>query len=330
MAGYEKKLMYKYMKTIKQNILISGSLVYDRIMDFPGLFKDQIMPDKIHILNVGFLVNEVKESFGGTGGNIAYNLSLLNERSTLLTTVGKDFGLYKKWLISCKVNLAEVVMIKEQNTASVYIITDQSDNQIAAFNPGAMSQPRGEFRETLLRQALAIISPGNAADMLNYAKRYKQQKVKYIFDPGQQIGALKPMVLKTCISGAEILIGNDYEIELIRRKLDWTASQLLDKVKILIITQGVRGSELYMAGQKTMIKAVKVKKALDPTGAGDAYRAGLIKGLVNELTLETSAKLASTVAAFAVECQGTQRHHFTTVQLAKRFQETYKETLIIQ
>jgi len=304
-------------------------LVYDRIMDYPGLFKDQIMPDKIHILNVGFLVNEVKESFGGTGGNIAYNLSLLNEQPTLLTTVGKDFGIYKKWLMKCKINLKEIKTLKDKQTASVYIITDKSDNQIAAFNPGAMSKPRGSFTKKYFKDVLAIISPGNAEDMLNYAKLYQAQKIKYIFDPGQQIGALTASALKTGIIGAEILIGNDYEIELIRRKLKWTASQLLGKVKTLIITKGGQGSEIFTGGKKMLIKAVKIKKVLDPTGAGDAYRAGLIKGLIYDFSLEEAAKLASVVAGFAIECQGTQNHYFTNIQLEKRFKENYNIKLKI-
>jgi len=306
-----------------KNILISGSLVYDRIMDFPGFFKDHIMPDKIHILNVAFSVNEVKESFGGTAGNIAYNLNLLGERPTIFSAVGKDFGPYKNWLLRNKTYLNELKVIKDRNTASVFIITDKADNQIAAFNPGAMNIPRGRFNNKYLKNALAIISPGNCEDMLNYAKLYTEQRIKYIFDPGQQITSLKPSALRIGAVGAEILIGNDYEIELIRRKLKWTTKQLFGKIKTLIITKSGEGSEIYISGKKITIKAAKIKKVIDPTGAGDAYRAGLIKGIISNLSMEESLKLASAVASYAVTSYGTQKHKFTLTGLKKKIQNNY-------
>jgi adenosine kinase len=316
-------------KTNIKYILVSGSLVYDRIMDFPGFFKDHIMPDKIHILNVSFVVNGVKESYGGTAGNIAYNLSLLGERPTIFSTIGKDFGPYKSWLLRRKSDLGGLKLVKDLNTASVFVVTDRADNQIAAFNPGAMSVPRGSFAPKYLKNALAIISPGNCEDMLNYAKTYQKQRVRYIFDPGQQIIALAPNALKTGAIGAEILIGNDYEIELIRRKLKWTTKRLFGKINTLIITKSGEGSEIYVGGKRTAIKAVKVKKVLDPTGAGDAYRAGLIKGLISDLPLEESAKLASAVAGYAVESYGTQNHRFTWRELKQKFKDNYMTELRI-
>ena len=308
-----------------KNILISGSLVYDRIMDFPGYYKDHIIPEKIHLFNISFLINELRESFGGTAGNIAYNLALLEEKSTILTTVGKDFGEYKKWLEKIRIDISQLKVVKDKNTPSVYIITDKSDNQIAAFNPGAMTVARGTFSKKYLKSAWAIISPGNAEDMVNYAKLYQKAKVKYIFDPGQQIGALSAVDLKTGISGAEILIGNDYEIALICKKIKCKQEDLLKKVKTLIITKGELGSEIYNKKQKINIPPVKVTKVLDPTGAGDAYRSGLIKGLVNGWPIEKAAKLGSLVATYAVEKHGTQNHSFTQKQLAKKFKECYNE-----
>lgn len=312
-----------------KNILISGSLVYDRIMDFPGYYKDHIIPEKIHMLNISFLINEPRESFGGTAGNIAYNLALLEEKSTLLTTVGKDFAEYKKWLEKYKIDISQLKTIKDKSTASVYIITDKSDNQIAAFNPGAMSVPRGGFASKCLSADWAIISPGNADDMVNYAKLYKKAKVKYIFDPGQQIGSLDSLGLKTGILGAEILIGNDYEIALICKKIGWTQKVLSEKINTLIITKGELGSEIYSKKQKINILPVKAEKVLDPTGAGDAYRAGLLKGLVNGWGIEKSAKLGSLVATFAVEKHGTQNHNFTKNQLAKKFKSCYNDDIKI-
>lgn len=315
------------MNSHKKNILISGSVVYDRIMDFPGAFKDHIMADKIHILNVSFSLNGVKESFGGTAGNIAYNLTLLGERPTVLSNVGKDFSEYKNWFRKSGIALDGLKTIPDRHTASAYIITDRDDNQITAFNPGAMGLPRGRFNEKYLKNALAIISPGNPEDMLDYAKLYRRRKVSYIFDPGQQVTVLEPAALATAACGAGILIGNDYEIELIRRKLKWTIKRLFGKINTLIITKGGQGSEIYIKGKKSLIKAAKAEKIPDPTGAGDAYRAGLIKGLASGWPAARSARLASAVASFAVEQIGTQNHRFSLKQLSQRFEKTYGEKL---
>lgn len=312
----------------KNNILISGSLVYDRIMDFQGNFKDHLLPDKMHVLSVSFVTENARESFGGTAGNIAYNLSLLKENPVILSCVGKDFEAYDNWLRKNKIDISQVKTIKDKNTAFVYIVTDKADNQIAAFNPGAMGVPRGSFdRKLLNKNNLAIIAPGNQVDMESYAKSYKQAGIRYIFDPGQQIPALSLRALKTCLTGAEILIGNDYEIELIKQKLGWTLQQITGKVKLLIVTKGEGGSDAYFGKTKLSVPAAKVLKSLDPTGAGDAYRAGLIKGLVDGWPLEKAMKLAGVVAAYAVESHGTQNHRFSLSELVKRYKKNFKETI---
>lgn len=332
----------------KTTILVSGSLVYDRIMDFPGYFKDHIMPEKIHILNVSFMVNGVKESFGGTAGNIAYNLSLLGERPSILACVGNDFSPYKKWLVKNKIDVSRIKTIKDKQTSSCYITTDKADNQITAFNPGALACERGKIPlAPFTKGDIAIISPGNNKDMENYAAAYKRAGIKYIFDPGQQITALSPAVLKKCITGAEVLIGNDYEVSLIMKNTGWTQDEIIDKVKILIITKGENGSVIYSkrakynpvklyktrSSQKTKlfnrvnIAAVKLKKVIDPTGAGDAYRAGLIKGMIEGLPLEKTGKLASVVASFAVEKQGTQEHWFGWREAEERYYKSYREKI---
>jgi adenosine kinase len=324
----------------KKTILVSGSLVYDRIMDFPGYFKDHIMPDKIHILNVSFAVNGLKESFGGTAGNIAYNLSLLGERPSILACVGNNFSPYKKWLVKNKIDVSQIKTIKDKQTSSCYITTDKADNQITAFNPGALAceNYNVETRQCLVSTGtIAIISPGNNRDMENYAAAYKRAGIKYIFDPGQQITALSPAVLKKCINGAEVLIGNDYEVSLIMKKIGWTQNKIIDKVGILIITKGENGSAIYKrqipptpftkggAIQGVKIPAVKLKKVIDPTGAGDAYRAGLIKGMIDNMPLEKAGRLASVVASFAVEKQGTQEHRFSWGDIKDRYYKNYKE-----
>ncbi len=346
--------MQKNNKQIK-NILVSGSLVYDRIMDFPGYFKDHIMPDKIHVLNVSFMVNDLKESFGGTAGNIAYNLSLLGEKPSILACVGNDFNPYKKWLVKNKIDISQIKIIKNKNTSSCYITTDKSDNQITGFNPGALMCERGvaPLKRTVKspqppftkggNNELAIIAPGNNKDMENYASVYKKQGIKYIFDPGQQITALSAVALKRSINGAEVLIGNDYEISLIMKKIGWTLKSLIDKVGMLIITKGEKGSEIYTKNKipltpfnsrllrdkkggvirKIKIPAVKLKKIIDPTGAGDAYRSGLIKGIIDEMPLEKIGRLASVVASFAVEKQGTQEHRFGWKDIDRRYKKNF-------
>ncbi|PIR13106.1 carbohydrate kinase family protein [Candidatus Falkowbacteria bacterium CG11_big_fil_rev_8_21_14_0_20_39_10] len=307
-------------------ILISGSLVYDRIMDFPGYFQDHILPDKIHILNVSFLVNGLKESYGGTAGNIAYNLSLLGERAVVLSTVGHDFSPYEKWLAK-KVDLRQIKKIKKQPTASAYIITDKADNQITGFNPGAMAIRRGIFSKKFLKDSLAIISPGNLGDMEEYAKLYKRTGVRYIFDPGQTITGLSKNVLRMAIDGAFCLIGNDYEISLIENKTGWKGKVLADKVEMLIITKGAKGSEIYNQGKKYKIPPAKPKQVSDPTGAGDAYRAGLIKGLIKNWPLPKAGRLAGLTAVYAVENYGTQKHSFTWKNLKQRYKKNYQDIL---
>lgn len=312
----------------KNNILVSGSLAYDRIMDFPGRFKDNILPDKIHILNISFSINSLSESFGGTAGNIAYNLALLNESPRLLGVAGNDFGDYEKYLKQKKIDISLIKKYRDYKTAAAYIITDKDDNQITAFYPGPQdigypsiaTKQKGDF---------AIIAPENHARMLCYAEIYKKNKIKYIFDPGQGTASFSERDMKKGINGAEVLIGNDYEIELILKKLKIKIDKLLKSVKIIVITKGAKGSIVYTENQKINIKAVKAKKTIDPTGAGDAYRAGLIKGLVSGFDLRSSAQLASTVAVYAVEKQGTQKHEFSMKEIKNRYFKNYNEKLEI-
>lgn len=306
-------------------ILVSGSLAFDRIMDFPGKFSNHILPHKIHDLNVSFLINGIKENFGGTAGNIAYNLSLLGERPYILSCSGKDFGDYGAWLKKNKIYVSEISRVEEKLTAGAYIITDSSDNQITGFNPGAMGHPRGMIDKKLLKNSFAIVSPGNIDDMGQYPILYKKNKVKYIFDPGQATTALSAQVLAESIKGAEMLIGNDYEIELIRERLKWTNGDITKNAKILVITKGKDGSEIITRKKKIFIQPVKSIKAFDPTGAGDAYRAGVIKGLINGWAPEKWGRLASVVASFAVEKYGTQNHRFDMKDIQERYKINYSQ-----
>lgn len=307
-----------------KKILVSGSIVYDRIMDFPGLFSDHILPDQTHILNVSFTLQRTDESFGGTGGNIAYNLALLRQPVVLLGVVGHDFARYKKWLLKNKVNISKIKISKDDPTASAYIMTDKADNQISGFYPGPMDVKYCQVVKTIKNVGLAIISPDFKPRMLEYARIYNELKIPYIFDPGQQTTSFTVAELKQMVIGADILIGNDYEIKLILNKLSFDQTKLQKMLQILIVTKGVKGSEIYSQGQKIIIPPAKVKNVIDPTGAGDAYRAGLIKGFLSGASLEKAGLLASLVGAYAVEHQGTQVHKFSLREFEQRYNKNFK------
>lgn len=309
------------------NILISGSLAYDRIMNFPGYFKDHILPDKIHNLNVSFLAQNLKESFGGTAGNIAYNLALLGEKPTILSSVGNDFENYKKWLKQNKIDVSKIQTIKDDTTAFANIITDKADNQIAAFYPGAMNQNYDTNSVPTRKDTIAIIAPGNPKDMVNLARLYYKENIPFIFDPGQQIPVLNKRDLQYCIIRATIFISNDYELELMAQKTKWTKEQIAQKTNILITTYGEKGSVIRECDSTFDINPAKPKKVKDPTGAGDAYRAGLIKGLIEKWPLWKIGDFASTVACYAVENYGTQNHKFNFEEVKRRYKINYKNQL---
>jgi len=305
-------------------IFVSGSLAYDRIMDFPGRFADHILPEKIHLLNVCFMVNGLTERFGGTAGNIAYNLHMLGEQAVILATAGRDFGPYRRWLDRLNLPLHGIRVIEEEFTASAYITTDLADNQITGFNPGAMRHPSGyEFDGDDPGGSLAIIAPGNLEDMLHYSRRYKELGIPYIFDPGQSIPAFGPAELREMADGALAVIMNDYEQEMFRKKTGLSEADLQGLAQVLIITKGEEGSELLTAGGREIVPPARPRHVQDPTGAGDAYRAGLIKGLVLNLPWGTAALMASTLASFAVEQAGTQEHQVTLTDFWRRYRDNF-------
>jgi adenosine kinase len=293
-------------------------------MDFPGKFSDHILPDKIHMLNVCFVVNGLEEKFGGTAGNIAYSLALLGERPLVLSCAGKDFGPYEKWLRKLDLPLEGVRRIDEEFTAGAYITTDQADNQITGFNPGAMKH-KAEYHidRSNLGGALAIISPGNVDDMVGYAKTYRELNVPFIFDPGQQIPALGPDRLRSAIVGAKLLVTNDYELEMIMKDTGWDKQALLERVETIITTLGEKGALIVDALGETQVPAAKVPKAADPTGAGDAYRAGLIKGMITGKPLPEACRMGAVAAAYCVEQYGTQVHSYTMDQFWDRYNANF-------
>jgi adenosine kinase len=305
-------------------IFVSGSLAYDRIMDFPGRFVDHILPEKIHILNVCFMVNGLTERFGGTAGNIAYNLALLQESPYILATAGRDFGPYREWLEQLGLPLAGIKEIPQEFTAGAYITTDLSDNQITGFNPGAMKYTSEYGFEGLTpAAALAIVAPGSLEDMLAYTRFYKERSVRYIFDPGQSIPAWGGDDLREMAEGSQALIVNDYELEMFRQKTGLDVAGLLALTPHLITTRGEKGSLLQTDGASEEVPAVPARQVLDPTGAGDAYRAGLLKGLALGLSWGEAARMGAVLASFSVEQQGTQEHRLEIQEFWDRYAETF-------
>jgi adenosine kinase len=300
-------------------LYVAGSLALDRIMNFPGKFADHILPDKIHILNVCFLVDGMSEYFGGTAGNIAYNLALLGEKPLILGCAGKDFAPYAARLTSLGLSLSGIRRVEDQFTAGAYITTDESDNQITGFNPGAMRERCGyQFPATPGGKVMAIISPGNVQDMVELPATFKQAGIPYIFDPGQQITALTGEQMTGAITGSYALCSNDYELEMVMKATGLSRAELLKRTGALVTTLGDQGSVIAQGDTETRVPAVKVQKALDPTGAGDAFRAGLLKGLCLGQSLVQAAALGSVCASYCVEKKGTQEHSFSLDEFNSR------------
>lgn len=297
-------------------VLVSGSLAYDRIMDFPGRFSDHIMPDKIHMINLSFTVNGLKENFGGTAGNIAYSLSLLGERPRIVATIGNDYHRYFEWFEECGLSTGDIRVVQEESTASAYITTDLSDNQITGFNPGAMKQ-QAEFSFEGLdpSECIAIVAPGNLQDMAEFTENHRKLGIYSIFDPGQSLPAWDGKDLAACIAQSSMLVSNDYELALIKDKTGKSTEDLVDMVGTIITTKGEYGAEVLTRVGAIPVRAIPTDNVLDPTGAGDAFRGGLIKGLVEGAPLERAVMMGTVCSHFVIQCQGTQQHFFTREQL---------------
>lgn len=293
-------------------VYVSGSLAYDRIMNFNGRFEDHILPDKIHVLNVSFNVNGLKEHLGGTAGNIAYGLAQLDQRPIILGSLGRDGQRYLDWLDSHGVETSFIRTVEDEYTAGAFITTDMSDNQITGFNPGAMNHPC-LFDVTRMdpSDAMVIVSPGNLEDMTLMPEQFRQNGIKFIYDPGQALNILEGDVLAKALSGAEIFISNDYELEVTLRKTGMSLEALLKKVKYVISTKGEEGSALISPKETINIGTAPADDVLDPTGAGDAYRSGLLAGLAGGLDLADACKWGAVVSSFAVAYSGTQEYSIT-------------------
>jgi adenosine kinase len=301
-------------------ILVSGSLAYDRIMSFPGSFAEHILPDKIHILNVCFLVDGLEEKFGGTAGNIAYSLKLLGESPTILGSAGKDFAAYEAWLRHCGLTLEGIRRVGGEFTAGAYITTDRTDNQITGFNPGAMKYSSDYALDDCdPADTLAIVAPGNLDDMRDYPRRCKAKGLPCIVDPGQNITAFSGEDLTEMLTDAAYLITNDYELQLIENATKLSLAEIRERARIVITTLGENGSIVRQGAKEIHIPPARATEVLDPTGAGDAFRAGFIKGLTMGRIPAEAAKLGSVAAAYAVELHGTQEHRYTWQEFCDRY-----------
>jgi adenosine kinase len=302
-------------------IYISGSLAYDRIMDFPGRFADHILPEKIHVLNVCFNINGLVEKFGGTAGNIAYNLAMLGEYPFIVATCGEDFSRYENRLLDNKLPTDYIKPIPGVPTAGAYITTDLDDNQITAFNPGAMA-----FEADLPQlngSSIVFIGPGNKTDMMNFAEKARLANAPFFFDPGQSLNIWDGDELREAVSGAFCFISNDYELELFLRMADWRMKDLYKAAKTVITTRGQEGAVVDTGGDRLLIPSVQVRNVLDPTGAGDAFRAGVLKALTLDLPWDVACQMGAAVASFSLEHHGTQEHQFNWAGFCERYSATY-------
>lgn len=307
-----------------KNIVITGSLAFDLIMDFQGKFAEHIDPSKLHILNISFLVDTLKKERGGNSANIAYTLSLLGMKTAILSNAGDDFGEYAKFLIENNINIENISIIQGESTATAIIMTDQSDNQISAFYPGAMkANPDLSLRNLKNPASFVVITPDVPEAMIKFALECSELNIPYLFDPGMQLPRLSNEQLSQGISGAQILIGNDYEMGIIQKRLSLTDSQLLKKVKILITTFGEKGSLIQTKDQKVKITSGNLSAAKDPTGAGDAYRAGFLTGFLRGLELRICGQMGSVAACYAMEKYGTSNHKFSIEDFKKRYRENF-------
>jgi len=290
-------------------------------MDFDGKFGDHIMPDKIHQINLSFLAKTLKKQNGGTAGNIAYNLALLKQEVSIVGSAGNDFSEYSKFLKNAGVDISHIKIMPDDSTSNAYIMTDQSDNQITAFYPGAMNQNSSLSIEE--GPTLVVISPNDPKAMINFTKECQEKNIPYMLDPGMQLPALDAENLKSMINGATILIGNDYEIALLSSKIQIPISKLIENVKILITTLGEKGSTIQTLKKVYAIPPGKPNKVVDPTGAGDAYRAGFLAGYMQDLSLQICGQMGSIASCFAIEKYGTTSHTFSKEEFDSRYKENF-------
>ncbi len=306
--------------------LICGSIAYDNIMVFRGRFKEHILPDQIHILNVAFLVPDMRQELGGCAGNIGYNLRLLGGEPLMMATVGRDFGRYRERLRERGLSERFVTEIPSALTAQAYITTDLDDNQITAFHPGAMEHAHVNKvpREGI---TIGMISPDGRQGMIEHAEQFAAAGIPFVFDPGQGLPMFDGEQLRHFVDQASWVAVNDYEGRMLCERTGWSERELAARVRALIVTRGAKGSTVFTADRMVEIPPVAPVKVTDPTGCGDAYRAGLLHGLMHNLSWEETGRLASLLGAIKIAHQGTQNHHFTPASLAAGFRSEFGTTI---
>ncbi len=306
--------------------LICGSMAYDTVMVFEGRFRDHILPDRIHVLNVSFLAPSMRRNFGGCAGNIAYNLKLLGGAGLIVATVGHDFAPYASWLERCGLPMTHVRVVEEAFTAQAYITTDLDNNQITAFHPGAMNYSHLNQVDRMIAGGgvkLGIVSPDGRQGMLEHAEQFAAAGVPFMFDPGQGLPMFGGAELRGFVERADWVAVNDYEASLLSERTGWALGEIAARVRALIVTRGEHGSWIFADGRRHEIPIAKAARVADPTGCGDAYRAGVLCGIARGIDWETTGRIAALLAAIKVEHHGTQLHHCSPDEFRERFRAAF-------
>ncbi len=307
---------------MSQRILISGSVAYDTIMVFDGYFKDHILPERVHMLNVAFLTPRLKREFGGCAANIAYTLRALGGEPVILATVGQDGREYLERLARLNIDTSHVQLLPDHYTAQAFITTDMADNQITAFHPGAMSQAH-QVSADAGPAVFGIVAPNGKDAMLRHAQEFTKTGLPFLFDPGQGLPMFDGSELRAIIDTATAVAVNDYEAGMLTEKTGWTEEQIAARVKALIVTRGAEGSQVWSNGIRENVGAAPISAALDPTGCGDAYRGGLLYGLAQGWDWLRCARLGSVMGAIKIEQQGAQNHQISREEVARRHEAAY-------
>jgi adenosine kinase len=303
--------------------LICGSVAYDSIFVFGDRFKHHILPDKIHMLNVSFLVPQMRREFGGCAGNIAYSLRLLGDTGLPMATVGRDFASYAEWMDGNGVPRDHVKLIESEHTAQGFVITDLDDNQIWAFHPGAMQLSHQNSVSDARGITVGIVAPDGREGMVQHAAQFAAAKIPFIFDPGQGLPMFGKEDLERFVAQATWVAVNEYEWQVIQQRTGWTLKDVVSQVDALIVTLGSQGSTIHTKDGAITIPCAIPEAVVDPTGCGDAYRAGLLHGLLHGLDWETTGRIASLLGAIKIETRGPQNHRFTRGSFAERLEQSF-------
>ncbi len=308
------------------DILLTGSVAYDYLMTFPGLFKEQILPERLASISLSFLVESMSKQRGGIAPNIAYTMALLGEKPRVMATVGEDFGDYRAWLDAKGVDTDLMKVVPGLFTASFFATTDTDSAQIASFYPGAMAHSATQSLKDLdSKPDLVIVSPSAPDAMMKFPAECRELDIKYLYDPSQQVLRLEGAELARDMEGAYFLFCNDYEFGLISKKTGWSLDQILEHVEVLVITRGKDGADLYVGGDAVHIPTVPEDQVVDPTGVGDAFRGGFLAGYSHGFDWKLCGEIGSLSAVYCLEQRGTQNHSYTKEDFVKRFRKHFDD-----